>query len=164
MRKDLWIIEPGQWNANRVIADLEAIRQYNPQRYEMEQLTAVIHEDASHHICVGYKDLTTNEFWVRGYLPDAPTMPMPLMCEAAAQLASYYVLKHKLCVSQGCFLGLNDVRFQRVARPGERLFIITKLLKIRIAQLTCRFQCVVQKQCVCDGVLIGGAFTWMRDQ
>ena len=38
MRKGLWLVEPDLWDADHVIADLDAIRQYNPQRFEMEQL------------------------------------------------------------------------------------------------------------------------------
>ena len=155
MRKDLWIIEPGQWDANHVIADLDAIRQYNPQRFEMKQLTAVIYEDNTRHVCVGYKDLTMDDFWVPGHMPHAPFMPGTLMCEAAAQLANYYALKYKLYTSPGVFVGLKDVRCRGVARPDERLFIMAELLKVRNALLTCRFQCVVREQLVCDGVLIG---------
>ena len=88
-----WIVEPESLDTDRVIADLSEIRQYNPQRCEMEQLTAVVFEDASRHICVGYKDLTTEEFWIRGYIPQAPVMPTTLLCDAAMQLANYYALK-----------------------------------------------------------------------
>ena len=56
MRKDLWIVEPHLWDADHVVADLDVIRQYNPQRFEMEQLTAVIYEDTDRHVCLGYKD------------------------------------------------------------------------------------------------------------
>src|SRR5208282_524145 len=115
-----WIIEPDCWDSAPIIADLAAIRQYNPQRFEMEQLTAVIYEDPTRHVCVGYKDLATNEFWVRGYDLQSPVMPPTLMCEAAAQLANYYALKHKLYAAQGGFVGLKNVRCWQIARPGQR--------------------------------------------
>ena len=156
MHETSWIIEPHLWNADRVIADLDAIRQYNSQRFEMEQLTAIIYEDTGRHICMGYKDLAIDEFWVRGHMPHAPVMPGTLMCEAAAQLANFYALKHKLYASPGVFVGLKDVRYRGIVSPGERLFIMAKLLKIRGAVLTCRFQCAVRERLVCDGVLIGG--------
>jgi len=164
MRRELWIVEPNLWNADRVVADLDAIRQYNPQRFEMEQLTAVIYEDTDRHVCLGYKDLTMNEFWVRGHVSRTPVMPGTLLCEAAAQLANYYALKHQLYAVQGGFVGLKGVRCRHVVRPGERLFVLVKLLKIRGNLLTCRFQCAVGKRLVCDGVLIGGALTWMNDR
>ena len=107
---------------------------------------------------IRYKDLATDEFWVRGHAPHAPAMPAVLMCEAAAQLASYYALAHKLYPSQGGFLGLKNVRCRRIEKPGERLFVMAKLLKIRGAVLTCQFQCAVRNRLVCDGILIGSVF------
>jgi 3-hydroxyacyl-[acyl-carrier-protein] dehydratase len=84
-----YIIHPSEYDLNTVIADIEEIRRWNMQRFEMEQLTAIVHEDAARGLCVGYKDLTRDEFWVRGHFPIVPLMPGVLMCEAAAQLSSY---------------------------------------------------------------------------
>ena len=42
--KDL-LIDPSLLDFDNVIADIEEIRRYNPQRFEMEQLSAVIYED-----------------------------------------------------------------------------------------------------------------------
>ncbi|MFM7059410.1 MAG: beta-hydroxyacyl-ACP dehydratase, partial [Planctomycetota bacterium] len=49
--------------------DLDAIRAVNPQRYEMEQLTAIVHVDQTQHLIAGYRQLTDHEFWVRGHMP-----------------------------------------------------------------------------------------------
>jgi 3-hydroxyacyl-[acyl-carrier-protein] dehydratase len=156
LRGRTWIVPPAEWNVDRVVADLATIRHYNPQRCEMEQLTAVIHEDPDRHVCLGYKDLAHDEFWVRGCAQHPPTMPRTLMCEAAAQLANYYALKHNLYASPGAFLGLSDVRWRGNVHPGERLFVMAKLLKIRAAVLTCRFQCADQRrELLCDGILTG---------
>lgn len=164
MPKKTWIVEPDLWDAKHVIANLDAIRRYNPQRFEMEQLTAVVYEDADQHTCVGYKDLAINEFWVRAHVSHAPVMPPTLMCEAAAQLANYYALKHELYAAQGGFVALKDVRCRGIVRPGERLFVLAKLLKIRGTLLTCQFQCAVRKRLVCDGLLMGGVFSWLNSQ
>lgn len=150
-----WIIEPRQWAARTVVADLDDIRRYNPQRFEMEQLTAVIYEDPAQHVCVGYKDVERNAFWVRGHLA---VMPPTLICEAAAQLANYYVLKHRLIsASLGMLGGLPKIRCRGVVRPGDRLVIVGKLLRIRGALLTCKFQAAVGDRLVCEGVLTGAA-------
>lgn len=162
MHKNVWIIEPDLLDTDHVVADVDMIRQFNPQRFEMEQLTAVIYEDADRHVCAGYKDLATDEFWVRCQTLHSPVMPPLLMCEAAAQLASYYALKHKLYATQGGFVGLKGVRCRRMVTPGERLFVMAKLLKIRGNLLTCQFQCVVRNRLACDGILIGGVFPWMN--
>ncbi|MBU4398557.1 MAG: beta-hydroxyacyl-ACP dehydratase, partial [Planctomycetes bacterium] len=81
-RRDL-IIDFSEYDLDHVVSDTEAIRRANMQRYEMEQLTAICFEDPERGICVGYKDLTENEFWVRGHMPGMPLMPGVIMCEAA---------------------------------------------------------------------------------
>ena len=81
-----------QLDLSRVVADREAIRRVNPQRFEMEQLTAIVHLDPEQHLVVGYKDVRPDEFWVRGHMPNYPLLPGVIMCEAAAQLCSYYTV------------------------------------------------------------------------
>ena len=46
------IIDTSELDLSRTIADIEEIRRYNPQRFEMEQLTAVVYEDTTRaHVC-----------------------------------------------------------------------------------------------------------------
>jgi len=164
MHKANWIVAPSRLDDQHVLADLEVIRRYNPQRFEMEQLTAVLYEDPAHHICVGYKDLTADEFWVRGQVSQSPIMPPTLMCEAAAQLANYYALKHQLYKAQGGSVGLRNVRYRGIARPGERLFVLVRLREVGGTRLTCQFQCALREQLVCNGILLCGVFPWMSEQ
>ncbi len=154
--KDL-IIDFSEYDPNRVIADIEEIRRYNPQRFEMEQLTAICHEDAERNICVGFRDLSDDEFWIRGHMPSMPLMPGVVICEAAAQMASYYSQKYDLLGSPMVgFGGLEDVRFRGVVRPGDRLVIVAQLLKVRRnAMIVARFQCFVEQNLVCEGQIKG---------
>jgi 3-hydroxyacyl-[acyl-carrier-protein] dehydratase len=153
-KRDL-ILDFCEYDLNRVVADVEEIRRYNPQRFEMEQLTAICHEDSARHLCVGYKDLNSNEFWVRGHMPGMPLMPGVIMCEAAAQLASYFSHKYKLMEGVIGLGGLEDVRFRGVVRPGDRFVIVCRLLKLRRSIMTCEFQCFVDRNLVCEGILKG---------
>jgi 3-hydroxyacyl-[acyl-carrier-protein] dehydratase len=154
--KDL-IIDFSEYDPNRVIADIEEIRRYNPQRFEMEQLTAICHEDAERNICVGFRDLGDDEFWIRGHMPGMPLMPGVVICEAAAQMASYYSQKHDLLGAPMVgFGGLEEVRFRGVVRPGDRLVIAAQLLKVRRgAMIVARFQCFVEQNLVCEGQIKG---------
>jgi len=154
--KKTFILDPSEYDVNRVVADIEEIRRYNRQRYEMEQLTAICYEDPVEHVCVGYKDLDENDFWVRGHMPGMPLMPGVIMCEIAAQVASYYALKLQLMDAQVIgYGGLEQVRFRNVVRPGDRFVVVTHLLKVRRAMLTCEFQGFVDGGLVCEGVLKG---------
>lgn len=156
MAKKALILDPSEYDLDQVIADIEEIRRYNRQRFEMEQLTAICHEDPKRHICVGYKDLGPDEFWIRGHMPGTPIMPGVVMCEAAAQMASFFTQRHKLMDAPMIgFGGLKDVRFRGVVHPGERFVIVAQLLRIRSSMLTCQFQCFVRENLVCEGVIKG---------
>ena len=151
------ILDFSEYNLDTVVADIEAIRRHNPQRFEMEQLTAICFEEPSRGLCVGYKDLTPNEFWCRGHMPNMPLMPGVIMCEAAAQLSSYYSHRHNLMEGVIGFGGLQDVRFRGVVRPGDRFVIVCRMLKVRRSIMTCEFQCFVNQNLVCEGILKGVA-------
>jgi len=150
------ILDHSEYDLNHIVADTEEIHRYNPQRFEMAQLTAICYENSENCICVGYKDLGPNEFWVRGHMPGMPLMPGVIMCEAAAQTASYYALKHKLMEAKVIgYGGLEEVRFRGVVRPGDRFVVVARLLKVRRLMLTCEFQCFVRENLVCEGILKG---------
>ena len=122
--------DPGQLDLDKVIADQEAIRRVNTQRFEMEQLTAIVHVDYEQNLIVGYKDVRSDEFWVRGHMPGYPLLPGVIICEAAAQLCSYYTITHGL--EHGDFVGmggLDNVRFRSTVRPGDRLVLVAKVTR-----------------------------------
>ena len=154
MKKPL-ILDFSEYDLDNVVADIEQIRRYNPQRFEMEQLTAICYENHERNIVVGYKDLGPDEFWTRGHMPGMPLMPGVMMCEAAAQLSSYYTQKYELIAGMVGFGGLQEVRFRGVVRPGDRFVIVTRLLKARRMIITCEFQCFVKQNLVCEGILKG---------
>jgi 3-hydroxyacyl-[acyl-carrier-protein] dehydratase len=152
------IIDPSTLDFTKVVADIEEIRRYNPQRFEMEQLTAIVHIDPEKNICVAYKDITDNEFWVRGHMPGMPLMPGVLMCEAAAQVCSFHTAKHKLLGENAVtgFGGMEEVRFRDPVRVGDRLVLSCELLKVRRGVLlTARFQGLVGDSLVVEGKILG---------
>jgi 3-hydroxyacyl-[acyl-carrier-protein] dehydratase len=128
-------LDPAGLDLTKVVADLDAIHAVNPQRFEMDQLSAIVHVDPDQHIIAGYKDVAADEFWVRGHMPGYPLLPGVLMCEAAAQLCSYYICTNGLM--QGDFIGfggLENVRFRAPVRIGDRLVLIGKIVKLNRRQ------------------------------
>ena len=114
------LVDPADIDTSRVLADREEIGRHNPQRFEMVQLTAINYVDVENKVAVGYKDVKADEFWVRGHMPGYALMPGVLMCEAAAQLCSFYCGYIKLLKSGFVgFGGMEDVRFRGQVRPGR---------------------------------------------
>jgi len=136
---------------------VEEIRKTNPQRYEMEQLTGIVHIDEENTGIVGFKDLSNDEFWIRGHMPEFPLMPGVLMCEAAAQIASFYAVKENLL--DGDFIGfggINNVQFRKSVFPGNRLIIALQAKKIRPnRRAEFFFQGFVDGDMVVNGEIVG---------
>jgi 3-hydroxyacyl-[acyl-carrier-protein] dehydratase len=150
------LVDPASIDTSRVLVDLEGIRRANPQRFEMEQLTAIVLLDVAKHLIIGYKDVAPNEFWVRGHMPDYPLMPGVLMCEAAAQLSSYYCQAIKLNESGFIgFGGMEDVRFRGQVRPGDRLVLVSKAQRVHRRQTMFETQGFVENNMVYHGRIIG---------
>lgn len=142
---------------SHVLADRSAIRAYNLQRFELEELDAIVLIDPARDLIVGYKDVRSDEFWVRGHFPNMPLLPGVLMCEAAAQLCSYFAIARRI-MAPGTMLGfggLDDVRFRGPVRPGDRLVLVAKALRLNRRQSRFNVQGFVGDQMVFHADVIG---------
>jgi len=156
-RDEAEAFDVSQLDSLQPIADIERIREILPHRFEMEMLSGLLMLDPSRRLIVGYKDVRADEFWVRGHMPDYPLLPGVLMCEASAQLCCLYNLLTKvngLDVLMGLG-GLENTRFFRPVRPGDRLVIVGHGLKVH-RRLT-RFHAIgtVNREKVFDTTVIG---------
>ena len=106
------------------VFDRETIEKVNPQRYEMQHLDGILWYDKEKYLVLGYKDVTENEFWVRGHIPGRPLMPGVIMIEAAAQLLSFFV-KHVYDVKGFIgFASIDEAKFRSTVVPGQRLYLL----------------------------------------
>jgi 3-hydroxyacyl-[acyl-carrier-protein] dehydratase len=145
-----------QLELGRIVADREAIRRIIPQRFEFEQLDAIVFVDPAQHVAAGYKDVRADEFWVRGHMPGYPILPGVLMCEAAAQLCGYYILSQKLMGGDFMgFGGMDNVRFRSPVYPGQRLVLVAKATKVHRRQTICNVQGFVDNLMVFHGDVFG---------
>lgn len=156
LAKDL-ILNPAELSFDPPLAGIDEIRRLIPQRDAIEQLTAIVYENIETHTVAGYKDVRDDEFWVSGHMPGMPLMPGVLMCEAAAQICSFFVQRNDLL---GCevvgFGGLDEVRFRGAVTPGDRLVVAAQMTQVRRGRLIrARFQCFVGETIVCEGQLLG---------
>jgi 3-hydroxyacyl-[acyl-carrier-protein] dehydratase len=150
------LVDPAAIDTSRVLVDREGIRSFNPQRFEMEQLTGIIHLDLENKLVIGYKDVEPDEFWVRGHMPDYPLMPGVLLCEAAAQLSSYYCRQVRM-LDDGfiAFGGMEDVRFRGQVRIGDRLVLVCKAVRLHRRHTIFDCQGFVGTNMVFHGKIIG---------
>ncbi|MFP6769490.1 MAG: beta-hydroxyacyl-ACP dehydratase [Planctomycetaceae bacterium] len=144
--------------------DLEAIRRVNPQRHEMEQLTAVLRVDLETRGLVGYKDISQTEFWITGHMPGFPLMPGVVMCECAAQLAGFFARKYDILGGDYLgFGGMSDVKFRFPVFPGARLVLMAQVTKVRPnRRAEFAFQGFVKDRMVLCGTMVGVPIS--RDQ
>jgi 3-hydroxyacyl-[acyl-carrier-protein] dehydratase len=145
---------------NTIVADRDAIRSVNPQRFEMEHLDAVVFMDLEAQLIVGYKDVRPDEFWVRGHMPGYPLLPGVIMCEAAAQLSAFFT--HALGMASGDFIGfggMENVRFRGMVHPGDRLVLVAKATSMHRRKIVYNVQGFVGTTMVFHGDIIGVPIT-----
>jgi 3-hydroxyacyl-[acyl-carrier-protein] dehydratase len=141
----------------KVEYDIEEIRKSNPQRFEMEQLSGIIRFCPEESYVIGFKDVTEREFWTRGHIPGRPLMPGVIMCEAAAQLCTFFY-KRALADSPDRFVGfggMQDVKFRGTVVPGDRLVLIAKCTELKPRRATFQTQGFVNDKMVFEAIIIG---------
>ena len=149
------LVDLGRIDLGRVVMTIEEIRQYNPHRYEMEQLSGVIHLDPQAGQVVAFKDVRPDEFWVRGHIPGRPLLPGVLMIEAAAQMSSLYYKKVQNDPRFLGFGGVDGVKFRGQVVPGDRLLLLGQAIEIRNRRAVFDTQGVVADRLVFEARITG---------
>ena len=82
-------------------------------------------DDVERHICVGYRDIRHDEFWVSGHMPGHADHAGRHDVRAAAQVLTYHIQRNDLSGAEVVgFGGLDGVKFRGVVRPGDRLIMV----------------------------------------
>jgi 3-hydroxyacyl-[acyl-carrier-protein] dehydratase len=137
------------------IFDKDAVLEVNAQRFEMQHLDGIMWYDKEKLDVLGYKDVTENEFWIRGHIPDRPIMPGVIMVEAAAQLSSFLVKKIYGIEGFIGFAGIDSTKFRAIVEPGQRLYLLGHQTKFTRRKYTCRIQGVVGDKMVFETSVSG---------
>lgn len=81
---------------------------------------------------IGIKNVTFNEPFFPGHIPDFPLMPGVLMVEAMAQVGGIILVQLPGMAGKFfAFAGIDKVRFRRPVVPGDRLTMTVELLSLK---------------------------------
>lgn len=149
------LIDLSTIDLSKIEFDGEAIAEVNPQSYEMSQLDGIIWHDLANMLCLGYKDITDSEFWIRGHLPGRPIMPGVIMVESAAQLCSFFMKRIYGLEGFIGFSGIGKTKFRNTVLPGNRLHLLGHIDKVRSRQFSATVQGIVDDTIVFDTIISG---------
>jgi len=138
------------------VFDKEAICRVNPQQFEMQHLDGILWYDKAKACILGYKDVTSEEFWIRGHIPDRPLMPGVIQIEAAAQLLSFFVKQVYAETGFFGFGGIDCAKFRAVVEPGCRLYLLGHITMARPGRkYVCDVQGIVGETLVFSATISG---------
>lgn len=89
---------------------------------------------------IGSKTFTGDEFFFPGHFPGHPIVPGVILVETMAQCGGCGVSKQNLVGEGAIFLlvALNKVKFRKSVRPGDKLMMEIKTIKLKKNFLTQR--------------------------
>jgi 3-hydroxyacyl-[acyl-carrier-protein] dehydratase len=111
--------------------NIQEIHQLLPHRYPFALVDRII-DYVPGEKAVGIKNVTFNEPFFPGHIPNFPLMPGVLMVEAMAQVGGIVLVQ--LPGMKGkffAFAGIDKVRFRRPVTPGDRLIMTVELLSLK---------------------------------
>jgi len=150
------LVDLSRLDIANVAFPMEAVREMNPQRYEMEQLSYIAALEIDEGWSVGVRKLGREEWWARGHIPGRPIFPGVLMIEAAAQLCSFHY--HKAVPEDERFFGfggVDAVKFRGEATPGDTLVILARMIEIRRRRAIFDTQAIVGDRVSFEGRITG---------
>ena len=120
-----------QQSPDKQVLTITEIHQLLPHRYPFALVDRIL-ELVPGERAVGLKNVTFNEPYFPGHIPNRPLMPGVLMVEAMAQVGG--VILMQIPGMKGkffAFAGIDKVRFRRPVVPGDRLIMTVELLSLK---------------------------------
>jgi len=113
------------------VLTVEEIQQILPHRYPFALVDRIL-EFIPGEKAVGLKNVTFNEPYFPGHIPNRPLMPGVLMVEAMAQVGGVVLIQLPGMAGKFfAFAGIDKVRFRRPVVPGDQLIMTVELLSLK---------------------------------
>jgi 3-hydroxyacyl-[acyl-carrier-protein] dehydratase len=117
--------------SSKTTFSIQEIHQILPHRYPFALVDRII-DYVPGEKAVGIKNVTFNEPFFPGHIPDFPLMPGVLMVEAMAQVGGIILMQLPGMAGKFfAFAGIDKVRFRRPVLPGDRLTMTVELLSLK---------------------------------
>lgn len=128
----------------------EDLKKYMPHREPM--LLVDRSEMVEENHVVSEYTITGKEEFVNGHFPGNPIVPGVILCEIMAQ-SSILLMKDELEGKLALYAGLDNVRFKRVVRPGDKVVVNASLKVKRSTVIMVEAVATVDGQLACKGTL-----------
>jgi len=140
---------------NDVVLTTEQIKELLPHRRPFLFVDAVTKLEPN--LVEGYRDIKADEFYFAGHFPGFPVLPGVLMVEAIAQIGIILVCKvrEERRGRNTLFAGVENVRFRRQVKPGDRLSLSADIVSGRSSVYKIHGAAKVGDELACEAVVIG---------
>ena len=92
---------------------IDEVEEYNPGEY-----------------CIGYKNVTGEEYFFKGHFPGNPIMPGVLITESLAQAGAVAILSLEENKGKNAlFAGIGKMKFKKMVVPGNKLKLEVRIIK-----------------------------------
>lgn len=80
--------------------------------------------------CIGYKNVTGDEYFFKGHFPGNPIMPGVLITESLAQTGAVAILSLEENKGKNAlFAGIDKMKFKKMVVPGDKLKLEVRIIK-----------------------------------
>ncbi len=151
------ICDLNDFDLTKTVVEPDEIRRVCKQRGRMEMLSGIVHIDPDTNIVIGFKDVTSDEWWCEDHIPGRPIFPGALMIEGAAQLATYDFMQRRPELKDAFvgFGGMDKTRFRATVEPDCRMYLIGKVARIRSRMFTYAVQGWVEGEMAFESDILG---------
>ena len=107
----------------------EQIESIIPQRDPFLMIDEVEEYQAGEY-CIGYKNVTGDEYFFKGHFPGNPIMPGVLITESLAQAGAVAILSLEENKGKNAlFAGIDKMKFKKMVVPGDKLKLEVRIIK-----------------------------------
>ena len=140
--------------------DVEGIQKIIPHRYPFLFVDRIEKLEPGKR-AVGYKRVSTNDYYFQGHFPGHPVMPGVLIMEALAQVGGVVMLSTSEMQGKiAYFMSVDYCKFRQTVVPGDELRLEVEVLRTRAKTGQCVGRAYVKERLVCEAEVKFAIVDW----